>query len=218
VEDLAGERMRAVRTPEGDGGIRMLGHRDYVGGLWEEIGRLQFDFLVAEGLEPGHCLLDVGCGALRGGVHFIRYLDPGNYLGLDKEQMLITLGVEQELGRALYAQKQPELLVSSIFEFDRFSKRPRVSLAQSLFTHLDPDDICLCLRNLRAFVGPEHRFFATFFEGHSDGNPEASHSQTLFQYSRTQMEGFGHGTGWSATYIGDWRHPRQQMLMRYEAP
>ncbi len=38
-----------------------------VGGLWDEIGQLQFDFLRAKGLLPRHKLLDFGCGSLRGG-------------------------------------------------------------------------------------------------------------------------------------------------------
>ncbi len=42
-------------------------HRDMVGGMWEEIGRLQFEFLRARGLKPSHRLLDIGCGSLRGG-------------------------------------------------------------------------------------------------------------------------------------------------------
>src|SRR5205807_6035012 len=58
-------------------------HRAIVGGAWEEIGRLQFEFLTGNGLKPHHRLLDVGCGALRGGLHFIRYLDEGNYVGVD---------------------------------------------------------------------------------------------------------------------------------------
>lgn len=220
IESLS-ERTRPVRdhelTPEGDVGIRMLGHRDYVGGLWEEIGRLQVDFLVAQGLEPAHCLLDIGCGALRGGVHFIRYLDRGNYLGLDKEKTLITLGVEQELGQWLHAWKQPEFVVSASFEFHRFSKRPHVSMAQSLFTHLSADDVGLCLRNLRAFVDRGHRLFATFFEGESVRNRPTSHSHAGFYYSRSEMERFGEQTGWTPVYVGDWRHPRQQMMIRYDA-
>jgi len=51
-----------------------------VGGMWEQIGQLQFDFLVNHGLEPNHKLLDIGCGTLRGGRHFITYLVPGNYM------------------------------------------------------------------------------------------------------------------------------------------
>ncbi len=31
------------------------------------------------------------------------------------------------------------------------------------------------------------------------------------------MERFGMQTGWQATYIGDWQHPRHQLVMQYEA-
>ena len=48
--------------PTGPEGIATLGHRDYVGGRWEELGRLQFDFLCDHGLRPEHVLLDVACG------------------------------------------------------------------------------------------------------------------------------------------------------------
>jgi hypothetical protein len=88
LQRLASTPSRTL-APEGDEGIRRLGHRDYIGGMWEEIGRLQFNFLRQQGLTPSHCLLDIGCGALRGGVHFITYLEPGHYLGLDKEKTLI---------------------------------------------------------------------------------------------------------------------------------
>src|SRR3979409_2149502 len=60
-----------------------LDHRAAVGGRWEEIGELQFQFLRTHGLEPQHRLLDIGCGSLRGGVRFVSYLDPGNYFGID---------------------------------------------------------------------------------------------------------------------------------------
>ena len=59
-------------------------------------------------------------------------------------------------------------------------------------------------------------FFATFNEGPSQDNAEASHARAMFRYSRAEMEGFGESAGWSSTYIGDWNHPRKQMMMRYE--
>jgi hypothetical protein len=31
------------------------------------------------------------------------------------------------------------------------------------------------------------------------------------------MKQFGAQTGWQATYIGDWQHPRYQMMMQYVA-
>ena len=61
-------------------GVMVFGHRDYVGAHWEELGSLQFRFMVDQGLLPHHVLVDIACGSLRGGVHFIPYLDPGNYL------------------------------------------------------------------------------------------------------------------------------------------
>jgi hypothetical protein len=107
-------RFRALRyrKPQGRRGIRKLGHREYVGGLWDEMGELQFDFLVEQGLMPSDVLLDVGCGSLRGGVHFIRYLEPGNYLGMEKEQELLQLGVKSELGMESLQARRPELLAS----------------------------------------------------------------------------------------------------------
>lgn len=54
-----------------------------IGGMWEEIGQLQIDFLKSEGLLPAHRLLDIGCGTLRGGRHFIGYLDAGRYTGTE---------------------------------------------------------------------------------------------------------------------------------------
>ncbi len=45
-----------------------------VGGMWDKVGVLQFDFLMKQGLQSHYALLDVGCGSLRGGIHFIKYL------------------------------------------------------------------------------------------------------------------------------------------------
>ena len=200
----------------GPNGINQVGHREYVGGEWKEIGRLQFDFLVKQGLKPCHCFLDIGCGALRGGVHFIRFLDRGNYLGIDKEAMLIDAGIYKELGRELHAEKAPELLVSNNFEFRRFSKVPSFGLAQSLFTHLTGDDIDFCLRQLRQFVGEGFRFYATFFKSNSTSkNPKLSHDHMNCRYTRQQMLLFGEGCGWQSNYLGDWCHPRNQMMMEY---
>lgn len=42
-------------------------HRIAVGGMWDEIGKLQFEFMVKQGLKPHHKFLDIGCGSLRGG-------------------------------------------------------------------------------------------------------------------------------------------------------
>ena len=37
-------------------------HREIVGGMWDELGRLQMGALQAHGMRPHHRLLDIGCG------------------------------------------------------------------------------------------------------------------------------------------------------------
>ena len=136
-------------TPQGKFGVKVLGHRRYVGGHWEEIGRLQFDFLVSEGLKSSDVLVDVACGCLRAGVHFIPYLEPGNYLGIEKETELIRNGLEVELSEHVREERRPEVIVHRRSNFDRFSKHPTFGIAQSLFTHLPPALITDCFVKLR---------------------------------------------------------------------
>jgi ubiquinone/menaquinone biosynthesis C-methylase UbiE len=211
--------MSSPGAKEDDVGSRLVdgdGHRAYVGGLWEAIGRLQFGFMIEQGLEPQHVFLDVACGSLRGGVRFIPYLEPGHYLGLDIKQQLIDIGIEHELGEELYALKVPEFVVSDSFEFHRFSKQPDFAIAQSLFTHLTERDCLLCLKNLRKMTKPNSRFFVTFLESNRPvKNPECSDPHTRFFYTRDQMMEFGDAFGWAARYIGDWKHPRGQRMLEY---
>ena len=77
-----------------------LPHRKRVGGLWDEVDRLQFDFLVRQGLRPQHRLLGVGCGCgcFRGASNSRRYLEPGRYYGLDADASLIEADFIEELG------------------------------------------------------------------------------------------------------------------------
>lgn len=75
--------------------IEERGHRDYVGGLWDEIGQLQFSFLLDKGLQPDSFLLDIACGSLRLGVKAIPYLRPSHYLGIEKESGLVKAGLER---------------------------------------------------------------------------------------------------------------------------
>ncbi len=50
---------------------------------WLALGQMQFDYLIEHGLRPGHRMLDIGCGNLRGGWRFIDHLDTGHYYGID---------------------------------------------------------------------------------------------------------------------------------------
>ncbi|MGA2410514.1 MAG: class I SAM-dependent methyltransferase [Candidatus Binataceae bacterium] len=208
---------RKLGRPDGALGIYLLGHREYVGGMWEAIGKLQFDFLLSRGLEPEHVFLDVACGPLRLGVRLIPYLNRGNYLGIEKEERLVRMGIAKELEPELYASKAPELVISSSFEFEKFSRKPDFAIAQSLFTHLREEDIALCLTKLRQCANPGSRFFATYFVGGEQRSPGESNACHQFIYTREQADGFGRAHGWKPNYIGGWDHPRNQIMVEYVA-
>lgn len=192
------------------------GPRGFVGGLWHEMGELQFRFLVEHGLRPEHIFLDIACGSLRLGVRTIPYLNPGNYLGIDMKPDLIEHGKAVEVGPTMCGIKCPEFVISDTFEFQRFSKRPDFAIAQSLFSHLIADDIRMCLSKLSAHRKETTAFYATFFETDKPAiNPPVSHPHDVFKFTRSEMAEFGREAGWAMEYIGDWEHPRAQKMVKY---
>ena len=174
-----------ISVPQGEKGILEVGHRRYVGGMWDEIGKLQFDFLVKNGLKEHNIFLDIACGSLRAGRFFIPYLGEGNYLGIDKEQELINLGLENEIEKEIVQQKRPEFIVSNDFEFHKFSKVANFAIAQSLFTHLPPKLINTCFQKLRESFDEKGVFFATYFiTEHKVINPSKPHDHGIFSYTK----------------------------------
>jgi len=205
-------------TPDGIIGFLLLGYKESVGGDWDRIGRLQFDFMKEIGLKPNHVLLDIGCGSLRAGIHFIRYLSDGNYLGIDKNKLLINSGIRKELGSDLYQKKRPKILVSNNFAFHHFSKIPDFALANSLFTHLSLADIELCMKQLRHLVHKGCRFYASFrITDIPIKKEQKSHSHRKFYYTVNQMKNIGKLHSWEPFYIGHWNHPEGIRIIEYTA-
>jgi SAM-dependent methyltransferase len=136
-------------------------HRQRVGGYWDRIGRLQFDALVRQGLKPEHYLLDVGCGALRGGVHFVLYLESGHYYGVEKNPTLLD-AARHELRLAGLGDHEVHLLANETFDFTPFARRFDAALAQSVFTHIDERQMRKCLRAVFDTLKPGAVFYVTF--------------------------------------------------------
>jgi SAM-dependent methyltransferase len=203
-------------VPDNSQGIRELGHRAFVGGdgdLWERIGQLQFRFLVGRGLRPEHVLLDFACGSLRGGLHFIPYLQPGNYVGFDKSVDLVILGVAQELGLERFRAMRPQFVINGRFDLSELPARPDFVIAQSILTHLTPADIVKALAAIATVAKPSTELYATYFRrDHAVPNPEQSHSRLVFWYTPEEMASFGAGHGWRFEDLGDWEHPRGQQM------
>jgi SAM-dependent methyltransferase len=182
-----------------------------VGGLWEEIGRLQFEFLVGNGLQLQHRLLDIGCGTLRGGRHFIGFLDPSRYTGFDLSTKAIESGIELVRSEGL-SEKQPRLLVNTsgdlrfkVFAGETFD----VLLAQSVLTHLMPEHIEECFAHIGLIMHARSVFFFTFREA-------AQYDRVNFKdfdYPFGFFESLAAKHGFTITRRDDYRHPRKQVMV-----
>lgn len=204
------------------------GHRRVTGGGWESMGQLQLETLKAHGLAPQHRLIDVGCGSLRGGVLFVPYLDPGHYYGLDANQTFTEAGLEQEFDAETRARIPAENFRFNIdFTFDFADVAFDYACAFSLFTHLSVNKISLCLDNLRPLMAPGGQFLATFFtaEDLRLAEPVKRTAKVTtwswkdpYHYSLGQIEAMAAATGWGFDWVGDFGHPRGQLLARFIAP
>lgn len=199
-------------------------HRDFVGGLWEELGELQIQFLKARGLEPGHRMLDLGCGALRGGIHFIRYLDSGNYHGADINASLIEAGM-REVEEARLGDRKIHLIVTDRFELSRFGTTFDCALAVSVFTHLTMNHIVKCLVEARQVLRPQARFYASYFEAptkaymapltHPPAGMVTNYDSDAYHYAFEEMEIMAGLAELDVERIGDWGHPRGQKMAAF---
>lgn len=139
-----------------------------IGGKWDILGPLQYEFLLRNGLLPHNTLLDYGCGTLRGGRFFIKYLDEGNYTGIDISGEIFKharLLVEREE----LSNKNPTLILNEDLDFAfndiTDGKKFDFILAQSVFTHLYADHITEIFENLHKVMHQDSVFFFTFEPG-----------------------------------------------------
>jgi len=202
--------------------VKLKMHRSFVGGLWDEIGQLQFDFMVSKGLKPSSKLLDVGCGALRGGVHFVRYLDDGNYYGIDINKSLLKAG-KQELRESGLGSKQVHLQRTDQFDATGFGVKFDFGVSVSLITHLSANQIIYCFMQVRRVMHEHSAFYFSFFEVPEVPIPDAYTQPRCqgvthflsdpFHYTREQIEFFARTAGLKPCYVGDWDHPRDQQML-----
>jgi SAM-dependent methyltransferase len=203
------------------------GHRGRVGGHWERVGKLQLDFTIEHGLGTDARFLDVACGALRAGIHFVDYLEPGNYYGIDINESLLEAGYEIEMPGRLRAKLPREhLRCTKRFDCD-FGVEFDAAIAHSLFTHLPLNDIRLCLYRVAQHMKVGGRFFATIFEAPADfpldgvlhegtKRKRAQYSERNdFWYWPSDLEWAASFSPWQYRYIGDWGHPRGQKMIEF---
>jgi SAM-dependent methyltransferase len=206
--------------------LKLGKHRQVVGGLWEEIGALQLEFMKGRGLQPDDLLLDVGCGSLRAGVKFVEYLNRGRYFGIDISPSLLEAGYAQEIAsRPDLADKLPweNLKCTGHFDAVSFGRQFHYALAQSVFTHLTLNSIRLCFENLQPVVSAGGKFYATYFRITDDqpagvsrqnesGIVTCGHNDP-YHYRVADFQHLIRGLPWTLDEELDWEHPRGQRML-----
>lgn len=199
-------------------------HRRYVGGFWEQIGLLQFNFLKQHGLKKESRLLDIGCGPLRGGIHFIDYLNESNYFGIDINQSMLKAG-QSEINKHSLTNKNPTLIYDDSFDFKITKNKFDFAISVSLFTHLPINMIVRCLVNLKSVLNVGGKCYATFFQAPNSAHIEpieqlknivTHYDKDPFHYSFDEMAFMAKLADLKIKYIGDWNHPRKQIMVLFE--
>jgi len=196
-------------------------HRKFVGSFWKEIGNLQFEFLCAQGLRKKDKLLDIGCGALRGGIHFIKYLEEGNYTGIDANESLIRAG-ELEIQKAGLLAKKKELILDKEFNYSIWGGFFHFIVSISLFTHLPITLIENCISSVAKVMEPKGAFYFSFFlcnehRYEKDVIQNNSGLQTHpykdpYHQTIKQLQTIAEKNKLKFEYIGEWKHPRNQKM------
>lgn len=124
-------------------------------------GEWQLEIAKKYGLEPGHLVLDVGCGAARGGYFVGQYIESGNYYGIDPSEKYCRIAnrIADMIG------KKFTIHCSGKFDFHSAGKSFDFALAQSVFTHLPNHDIETCMRNLTSVMKKGSQFIFTYIIG-----------------------------------------------------
>ncbi len=205
-------------------------HRNIIGGFWDMLGKLQLDFLVQQGMQPHHRLLDIGCGALRLGTLALDYLEPKHYYGVDISEELLDAGYNKELtDRQRERLPRSHLHATEAFDFSYLNdQKMDRAIAQSLFTHLPLNHIRHCLRRLQPHMKEGSPFYATFSicPDHHDMTQPLIHPSSEdistdvmtydikdpYHYTLEDLEYCTKNTPWRCQLIGDWGHPRNLQM------
>ena len=122
--------------------------------------RMQYEFMLAQGLKPGHRFLDLGCGALRGTIRLVDYLLDGNFYGAD-----ISIGLLKEAliecGR-IKTKNTPILQLMDSFEIP-FDEKFDFIPCNSVTVHVEPEDIGELLSGIKRSLAPTGKAFVSIY-------------------------------------------------------
>ena len=177
---------------------------------FEKMNRVwQLEFLCNHGLKPSDRFLDYGCGPAAAGVHFIEFLEAGKWVGVDISNESIKVGNELIQRKGLEA-KRPELIYTPKGDLTPLAGRAfDVVIAQSVFTHLPPDEIIAILGRLKPLLAPGGAIFSSF-----SCCPKGIIQQQLhnWYYDHAFIREAALDNRLQLDILPDWQHPYQNTM------
>jgi hypothetical protein len=137
---------------------------------FSEGGRLQFERLVSNGMNPESVLLDLGCGCLRGGCWMIEYLNPGCYHGIEPARNRVDLGLKYLVPSRTFRRRSPRLDFNPDFDTSVFGVTFDFFNATSIWTHACKRQIQTMLDGFVAHTGPGAVFLTSYLPPTSDAD------------------------------------------------
>jgi len=122
-------------------------------GKFGEQGQKEFQKIIRYGITPSDTFVDYGCGTLRVGVHFIKYLEYGRYWGLDISHDFFEEG-KRLIGDELLQSKGPNFRTIDEPNVAAVSAaKPRWLLSYRVLTHVHPDELGSYVGNILKIIG-----------------------------------------------------------------
>ncbi|KAK6804846.1 hypothetical protein RDI58_002630 [Solanum bulbocastanum] len=139
-------------------------HHSNYGEPWAG-GRDVFEFLAESAhLTPNAQVLEIGCGTLRVGLHFIRYLNPEHFHCLERDELSLMAAFRYELPSQGLLHKRPVIVRGEDMDFSKFGSGTMYDLiyASAVFLHIPDKLVWVGLERLAAKLKPqEGRIFVS---------------------------------------------------------
>jgi len=179
---------------------------------WLELGKRQAQFLRQNGLERHHRILEIGCGNLRAGWRFIRYLEPGNYVGIDISPDILLAAQETVVQRKLQEKRPTVMLVKGTGLAALPSNWFDVAHAHSVFSHTPLEVIESYLRDMKRVLKPDGFFDFTY--NRTDGDTwDFLEEDYYFSLERLTEVAALHG--WDVRPMPGWKHKQDKVRLTH---
>nr|XP_020153296.1 uncharacterized protein LOC109738612 [Aegilops tauschii subsp. strangulata] len=132
-------------------------HHSNYGEPWAG-GRDVFEFLAnTSALAPRDQVLEIGCGTLRVGLHFIRFLNAGRFHCLEQDELSLMAALRYELPSQGLLYKRPMIVRGGDMDFSKFGDTVMYDLIYSsaAFLHIPRDLVWAGLERLAGKLRPQ---------------------------------------------------------------